>query len=334
MRYPKVNYIGNKEKIADWIASVIPEDATSFFDAFCGGCSVSYKAKSLGLQVFSNDILTVNYHIAKALIENDSQTLSEDDLRVIFGGEPVEGFMYSHFANRFYFPEECRELDRIRSNVELLNHPLKQSLTFALLRRAMIRKMPYSRFTINWEKITELRDEEISYAKYGRRRSYHNKTFRYHFEDNLGRYNEAVFSNGRSNKAYNLDIYDAIDQVDADVIYLDPPYAGTMNDYYGFYGLLDSYINGKLRQPFAHSFTDKKLIKQQLCDLFARLSKYRYWMLSYNSRSTPSKEEMSELLSRFAGDITVYEMPYAYRVTGKEKKNKDTEYLFLVNTRL
>ena len=107
-----------------------------------------------------------------------------------------------------------------------------------------------------------------------------------------------------------------------------------MNDYYGFYGLLDSYINGEIRQPFDNNFMDKKNIKYLFYELFSRLSKYRYWMLSYNSRSTPSKDEMIELLSHFADDITIYEMPYAYRVTGKEKKNNDVEYLFLVDTHL
>jgi len=330
MSYPKVNYIGNKEKIVDWIASIIPADANSFFDVFCGGCSVSYKAKSMGLRVISNDILTINYHIAKALIENNHEILEPADVDAIFSGDPYEGFMYRNYANRYYYPEECCELDLIRRNISGLDNTYKQSMAFALIRRAMIRKMPYSRFTIRWDKITELRNEDLSYEKYGRKRSYHNQSFKHHFIDNLKRYNDAVFNTDKSHKAYNLDVFDAISQVDADVIYLDPPYAGTMNDYYGFYGLVDSYINGEVRQPFENNFMDRKTIKTHFYDLFSRLSKYRYWMLSYNSRSKPTKDEMLELLHQFADDVTIYEIPYAYRVTGKEKKHKDIEYLFLV----
>ena len=334
MKYPTVNYIGNKEKIVEWIASLIPEGVNSFFDIFCGGCSVSYKAKSLGLQVFSNDILKINYHIARALIENNNRLIEKSDIDTIFNGNPIEGFMFHNYSNRFYFPEECKDLDLIRSNINKIEDPYKQSMAFTLLRRAMIRKMPYSRFTINWEKILELRDEELSYSKYGRRRSYHNKSFKFHFEDNLREYNDSIFDNHKDNKAYNLDAYEAIKIINADVIYLDPPYAGTMNDYCGFYGLLDSYIDGKQREPFENNFMDKKNIKYLFYELFSRLSKYRYWMLSYNSRSTPSKDEMIELLSHFADDITIYEMPYAYKVTGKEKKNNDIEYLFLIDTHL
>ena len=50
-KYPKVNYIGNKEKIAQWICDQFPKDAETLFDAFSGGCSLSYEAKRRGLEI-------------------------------------------------------------------------------------------------------------------------------------------------------------------------------------------------------------------------------------------------------------------------------------------
>ena len=330
MTYPTVNYIGNKEKIVQWISSLIPNDAESLLDVFCGGCSVGYMAKKMGLTVYTNDILKINYKIAQALIENNDTILTEDDVEDIFKGEPFEGFMYSNFSEEYYFADECKELDLIHKNILGIKNKYKQAMAFTLMRRAMIRKMPYSRFTIKWEKVKELRDEELSYAKYGRRRHYHNQSFKFHFEDNLKEYCNAIFSNHKVNKAYNLDVYEAIEKIDADVIYLDPPYAGTMNDYFGFYGLLDAYIEGKKIEPFDNNFIDKKTIKEQFDKLFSKLGKFKYWMLSYNSRSKPTKDELLELISKYSNNITVHEMPYAYRVTGKEKKNNDVEYLFIV----
>ena len=49
-QYPKVNYIGNKEKLADWICDYFPKDAESVFDAFCGGSSIGYEAKKEALE--------------------------------------------------------------------------------------------------------------------------------------------------------------------------------------------------------------------------------------------------------------------------------------------
>lgn len=330
MSYPKINYIGNKEKIAEWIVSLIPSDATTFFDAFCGGCSVGYRAKQKGLTVFCNDILKINYYIAQALVENSDRILDKKDITYIFKGSPIEGFMFKNYANQYYFPDECKDLDKIRKNIINIKDKYKKALAFSLIRRAMIRKMPYSRFTIKWQKVVELRNEEISYAKYGRKRHYHNQSFQYHFVDNLNQYNTAVFDNGKNNKAFNLDIFKAIEEIDADVIYLDPPYAGTMNNYFAFYGLLDEYIQGFKINPFVNNFIDPHTIIDQFDRLFGKLSKYKYWMLSYNSRSKPTKEEILDLLSKYSVQVDVYEMPYAYRVTGKEKKNKDIEYLFII----
>lgn len=334
MAYPTINYIGNKEKIVEWISSLLPSDAKSFFDVFAGGCSVAYMAKGKGLQVFANDILNINYQIAKALIENNNETLDEDDLKLIFEGDPFKGFMTINYADQFYFEEECMQLDLYRSNIEKLSTKYKKALALTLMRRAMIRKMPYSRFTIKWEKVKQLRDEEFSYQHYKRRRHYHNQSFRFHFEDNLKEYNESVFDNGQNNKAYNVDVFEAINTIKADIIYMDPPYAGTMNDYFGFYGLLDSYITSTVSKPFDNNFIDKTTIMDQFDKLFSNLGNYKYWILSYNSRSKPSKEELLALLQKYSNDVVVKEMPYAYRVTGKEKKNKDIEYLFIAKNRI
>ena len=176
--------------------SLIPKDAKSILDVFCGGCSVGYRAKELGLTVYANDILKINYFIAQALIENDKDVLGKEDVEKIFKGTPKEGFMFQNYADKYYFPEECKDLDMIKNNImEKIKGKYKKALAFALMRRAMIRKMPYSRFTIRWDKVKELRDENLSYAKYGRKRHYHNQSFKFHFEDNLQEYNCAVFGN-------------------------------------------------------------------------------------------------------------------------------------------
>ena len=71
--YPKVNYIGNKEKLAEWIIQKFPIEKGTVLDLFCGGCSVSYALKEQGFNVISNDALFSNYVIAKAIIENNNE---------------------------------------------------------------------------------------------------------------------------------------------------------------------------------------------------------------------------------------------------------------------
>lgn len=330
LKYPKINYIGNKEKIAKWICDQFPKDATTLFDAFSGGCSVAYEAKCRGLEVYTNDILKINYHISNALIKNNEVVLDKNDIDFIFDGNVFSGFMTDNYANQFFFENECQELDLYRKNIDKLDSEEKKSLAFALMRRAMIRKMPYSRFNIKWDKIVQLRDEKYSYEKYQRKRAYHNKTFKQHFLENLNDYNKAVFNNGKRNKAYNDDIFDLLEKMTADIIYLDPPYAGTMNNYFSFYGLIDNYIEGKVNTPFENNFTDTKTVSILLDNLFSKLNNFKYWFLSYNSKSCPTKDELICLIEKYTKKIQIIEKKHVYKITGKENKQRNTEYLFIV----
>lgn len=332
--YPKVNYIGNKEKIASWICKQIPKGVTVILDAFSGGASVSYEAKKEGYCVISNDIMAVNYNISKALIENKFEILSSEDIDLIFSGQPQKGFMYKNYANKLYFPEECMELDLYVDNIKKLDSEYKKSLAYTILRRAMIRKMPYSRFTVPWDKIMQLRDEDYSYSKYKRRRAYHNQSFKYHFLHEFDMYNRAVFDNHQNCKAYNEDIFDLVEKVNADLIYLDPPYTGTMNNYFGFYGAIDEMLSGKKLSAFNNNFVDKKVAIDLFNKLFSKLTKFKYWMLSYNNSSYPTKEELLKLISKYSNHIKVLEHEHVYKITGKEKKNKNIEYLFLVENKV
>ena len=332
-KYPKVNYIGNKEKIAKWICDQFPQDAKTLFDAFSGGCSLSYEAKSRGLEVYTNDILKVNYHIAKAIIENNDTLLDKSDIDTIFSGEPFQGFMYKHYSEVYFYPNECKELDLYRKNIDTLKDDKKKSLAFALIRRAMIRKMPYSRFTLNWDKIVQLRDEEYSYKKYKRKRAYHNQSFKHHFLQNLDDYNHAIFNNKKNNIAYNDDIFNLLETVKADIIYLDPPYTGTMNNYFGFYGLVDNFITSSITKPFNNNFVNKNSAIELFDKLFSKLNNYKYWFLSYNNSSFPSKNELLYLLNKYSNNVEVIERDHNYQITGKVKKKTNKEYLFIVKNK-
>lgn len=329
-KLPKVNYIGNKEKLTEWIISNIPSEVWSIFDAFSWWCSIGYECKRQWLRVFSNDILEVNYHLAKVLIENQSEMLDDNDLKIIFSWKPIKWFMYKHYTNKFFYDYECMELDQYRGNIKKLDNEYKQSLALSLMRRAMIRKMPYSRFNINWEKIIELRDEELSYQKYKRKRAYHNQSFKHHFLENLEEYNNAVFDNWRKNLAYNDDVFSIIDKIKADAIYLDPPYTWTMNNYHWFYGVIDDYIKWVITKPFKNNFINKEQSILLFDKLFSKLWKIKYRILSYNNWSYPDKDSLISIIKKYSKNISVIEKEHAYQITWKNNKNKNIEYLFIV----
>ena len=327
---PTINFIGNKEKLTQWIFDNIDVDGKTLFDVFSGGCSISYEAKKIGCKVITNDILKINYFISKALIENKKIKLTDNDVNTLFSGKPVKGYMYENYSNVNFFPKECMELDQYRKNIDKLGNPYKKALAFILFRRSMIRKMPYSRFTIPWNKVVQLRDEEFSYKNYKRKRAYHNQTIREHFDENLENYNNSVFDNSQDNKAYNKDIFDLIPKIEADIAYVDPPYAGTMSNYHGFYGLLDGFVKRKKTNSFRNDFADKTKSVELFDELFLQLKKFDTWVLSYNNNAFPDKKQILSLIKKHSKKVKVIEKKHNYQVSGKNLKNNNREYLFIV----
>src|ERR1700690_3839267 len=83
-KLPKTQYLGSKERLVNWVYDNAPKDIETVLDAFSGTSVVGYIFKSKGKRVIGNDFLKFNFHIGKAVIENNNQTLDEDDLLTLF----------------------------------------------------------------------------------------------------------------------------------------------------------------------------------------------------------------------------------------------------------
>lgn len=327
-KYPKVNYIGNKEKLVNWIIDEMPVKSGTVLDIFAGGCSVSYALKNNGYSVISNDILFADYVIAKALVENSDTTLpltvfdkKVDEKRV---DELTNKF--SFLTSCLYYPEEVKELSKLVAISEKLKGS-ERYMMLALIRRAMIRKLPYSRMNVPWNQIQRLRNEDYSYMKYKRKRSYHNQSFESHMRENIDEYNNAIFAKEKC-KVYNCDALDMVKKIDfVDVVYMDPPYPSTMNNYDEFYGLFDEMFEKKKKHS---DYTKKASFLDNMDKLVKKLvGKTRYIVLSQNTRVQPGPDEIEEMLNKY-GKVTIKEKKHNYQVTGKENKNASKELLFIL----
>ena len=83
-KYPRTQYLGNKERLVKWIFDKSPKDIGTVLDAFSGTSVVSYHFKTKGKRVIGNDFLKFNYYIGKAMIENKKEILDERDLLLLF----------------------------------------------------------------------------------------------------------------------------------------------------------------------------------------------------------------------------------------------------------
>lgn len=327
---PNVNYIGNKKKIVDWLIKLIPSDVISVVDGFSGGGSVAYSLKSAGYRVIANDMLYSSFELNKAFVENNEVILSYEHLENANKYNASENVKkrLSFLSQKLYFPDEVEELAGLVGYAEDCLQGYEYSIYLSLLRRAMIRKLPYSRMNINWDNITKLRDEEYSYEKYGRRRAYHNQSFIEHMYSALDEYNMSVFKGKRQATVEQLDILDLIEKYpSADLLYMDPPYPGTMNNYDAFYGPFDDMFTKHVKHI---DLTGSENFMEYMEDIFNLVSKkYKYAMISLNNSIKPSFSDFVKMISQY-GNVEIFEKKHNYQISGSKTKEKNLELVALV----
>ncbi len=341
MEYLSINYIGNKQRLLEWIFDKFPKNVKSVFDCFAGGGSVSYGAKKRGYDVYSNDILKINSCIGQGLIKNNEVQITIRDIDFIFSGRPFEGFVTRNYAERFFYKEECKELDLYMENIRKIKCETKRALILTILRNAILRKIPYSRFNLVWGSIKKDREMlkekpntlELDLGLPAKKvfvNDFYNKSFKHHFLDCYRKYNKVVFKANTKVEIYNEDVFSIVEKIKADVIYLDPPYVNTSCDYFKYYGFLDSYIKGEKLKRFENAFMSKVGAVNLFDKLFSKLGKYKYWVISYTDKATPNKVEFEHLLKKHHGEFEYYEKEFNYRFFSK---NKSKEVLYLVRNK-
>ena len=233
--------------------------------------------------------------------------------------------------NNLYFDYEVKELAML-INYSKNMEKYKKYIFLSLLRRAMIRKIPYSRMNIKWEEILKLRNEEYSYLKYKRRRAYHNKTFLYHILDNLENYNNSIFDNKKENKAYQSDAINLLKNTKEkiDLVYIDPPYPSTMNKYNEFYGSFDKMLNKQ--KEYINYAKKNQFLKYMKEIIKISKNKINYAVISLNNKSNPTAEDLKEDLKNEVVKIEILNKNHIYQITGKE--NKKTNYEILIICKL
>lgn len=306
--FPKPQYLGAKYIHGNWITQYIPEDVNVVLDAFSGSQSIAFLCKKLGKSVITNDFLLFNAKIGKALIENKSDLLTKDDIRVLLSPNtnPDEyNLMDKLFTNLFFVKSDSQFLDAFRSNIDKLSNDYKKALAFAIINRSMTRKVTMGHFAHTQALVYAANSERVK-----RNRSLV-RPVRDIFLDLVDEYNNAVFDNGQDCKAYSLNIFDLLPSLsDVDLVYFDPPYCDSHADYQSFYHLLETFTNYWKDKDFVNGtkrYSPKKKsgfdVKSEIIDSFRNLfrlsAKIPYWIISYNDRSYPSIDTIVELIKPY-----------------------------------
>jgi adenine-specific DNA methylase len=336
---PTTRYLGSKRKIVSWIWAHIKDlSFDCFLDAFGGTGVVGYFVKTHDKRVVFNDVLKFSYQVGLSLIENDSVRLNDSEIDfLLYTHEGVDypSFIQDTFRGVYYTDEENRWLDMVITNIGLLRDRFKRALAFSALGQACLVKRPFNLF----------HRKNLYFRLRSVRRSFRNdktwnRSFEEHFRRFINEYNSLVFSNGRRNEAYNLDVFD-LDFVDADMVYLDPPYlpkSGEKPNYFVYYHFLEGLVNYDRWKEMIDPASELKAIKyvdspwidrSKVKDAFDRLFRMfryaNYIVVSYRSDGVPSVSRIRDMLRKYKSNVVVKRKSFRYVLS---KKGTD-EVLFI-----
>lgn len=336
-KFPEPQYLGAKYIHREWIAKFVPDNVNTVLDAFGGSQSISFLFKQLGKKTITNDFMSFNNHIGKALIENQNVRLSSSDVEILFSDNSNPNYydlMKTLFSDLFFTEEEASFLDSFRSNISKLDNPFKQSLALTIMCRSMTRKVTMGHFA---------HTQALNYAsdpiRIKRNRSLI-RPLKDIFMELFPKYNAAIFDNKKENHSYNENILDILPCLqNIDMVYYDPPYCNSHADYQSFYHLLETFVeywkdkqfvNGTKRyEPKRHSGFDKNgeaIVSFKR--LFEMSQKIPLWIISYNDRSFPDIETMKTMIEPYR-NIKIERKQYHAGRGGKGSVSGSNEILFI-----
>lgn len=333
-KFPTTRYQGSKSKYVDWIWACVKDlSFHSVLDAFGGTSVVSYKFKKHGKQVTYNDILFFNSIIGKALIENDSEQLTTEDLEFILTKHDdmdYPNFIERTFEDVYYTDEENRWLDVVITNISHVLNDYKRAIAYFALFQACIIKRPYNLFH---RKNLYIRFQEV-------KRSFGNKvtwdtSFDSHFKNFVKEANNAIFSNYKKNVSINKNICEVVNNFD--LVYIDTPYiseSGVGLDYLDFYHFLEGITHYKEWEKMIDPKSKHKRLKlngsdwskkdriESAFESLIHQFKDSILVISYRSNGIPSIDQIKTILVNNGKKVTIHESKEMKYALSKRKSNE------------
>lgn len=333
-----MRYIGNKESIVEKIRNLLVEKKILnkklvFFDAFCGTGSVSNFIKGDFDKVIINDNLKWATVYSKGKLVANKCNFSElgfDPFEYLNNNVTVKsGFFYKNYSTaeskRMYFTEDnAGKIDYFRMTIEdWFNCDRINENEYTYLLACLIESVSkvanvagvYGAFLKHWDSRAL---KPINFIKV-----------------------EVNEKKVKSVEVHNNKLEDIIQNIDCDILYMDPPY--TQNQYGTQYHLLEtlilndnpsiSKVTGSRSTSPMRSDWSKNYKSHILFDYVLANTKAKYIIFSYNNNGFLSKKFIEASLKRYgkAETYTCKKIPYK-KYQNWKSKDADThfEYLFFI----
>ena len=322
-------YLGCKSKLAEWILSIINNEAQgaySFFDIFAGTGAIGRKALEYYQEVIFNDFLCSNVVSFKAFFADGE--LNEErvqdfirEMNNVDASSLYDNYCSHYYGNKYFGMAAAKKIGFIRDEIERRKNEFSEKEYFVL-----VASLIYSA-----DRIANTTGQFEAYRKNPAR-----------FKDLDMRMVDAKCYKGV--KIYNEDANVLARRVKCDIVYMDPPY--NSRQYCSMYHVLENLAKWDkpplyrdtakpLHLDNKSDFCKKKAIKA-FTDLVTHVDA-RYIAVSYSntydakSKTSNNKMTLEEIrqILELRGTTKVFYMDYKPFNAGKTELVNHQEILFL-----
>lgn len=322
-------YLGNKYKLLPFITKVVDKecsDIQSIADIFAGTGAVS--SAFTDKIIITNDLMYSNYICNYAWFGSETynqQTIIDYVVHYNSLSKLKDNYMTDNFANTYFSRDDCAKIGYIREDIE---KNYKKKNINDRERAILITSLLYA-----MDKIAKTCGHYNAYRKGAE------------FDKPLELLVPlAERHNNPNNRCYNEDANDLIGSINADLVYIDPPY--NSRQYCDAYHLLENVARWEKPEVFGVARKmDRTKLKSKYCtksaseafeDLVGNITS-KYILLSYNnmaekgndrSNAKISDEDIMRILEN-KGTVKVFSESYKPFTTGKSDISENEERLFL-----
>lgn len=322
-------YLGNKYRLLPFIKRVVEEECDnieSVVDIFAGTGAVASAFQDK--RVITNDIMYSNYICNYAWFSPEPYDEKHVEHMIDLYNEmnvDEENYMSINFSDTYFSHDDCAKIGFIREDIESRYHSGEINLRErAILITALLYAM---------DKIAKTCGHYDAYRQ--------GVEFDMHLEL---QFPMAYTDNNEQNECFNMDSNELALQIQADLVYIDPPY--NSRQYCDAYHLLENVARWEKPEVYGVAKKmDRTNLKSRYCtrsaaiafeELIQRLN-CRYILFSYNNMATKGNDRSNAKISdedifrilQAKGEVRVFSEDYKAFSAGKSDISDNRERLFL-----
>ncbi len=335
-----IKYLGSKRQFVPLIAGIVEQlrPACTVLDLFSGTSRVGDALKRRQYRVLANDYLACGEAIARCYVESDGTPEQLRHARLLINEfnrlSPSPGYFTEVFCgkSRYLQPKNGARVDAIREEIERkdLDPELRAIVLVSLMEAA--------------DRVDSTTGVQMAYLKQWAPRASNDLELRLP--------EIAPRAGAGKGRAHRMDAAEAVEVLEADIAYLDPPY--NQHSYLGNYHVWESLVLWD--KPEHYGVACKRVDCRERKSDFNSKRKFRaawerivdrvrapYLVVSFSDEGFIGRDEMEALLAR-RGEVQVIENDYRRYVgarigifnpsgekVGRVSHLRNREYLYVVS---